>query len=313
VSVVIATLDRPADLAACLESVVAQEYRPLEVVVVENNPASGSTRSVLDRFPDVVRVDEPRRGLAYARNAGIRRATGEIVVTTDDDVRVPAGWLDRLVEPFRRNDVMAVCGNVLPLELETAAQIEIERTGGLSKGFARFESSWENERSIWRAFPAWQLGATANAAFRATAFRHPEIGMMDPALGAGMPTGVGEDSYLLYRIVRAGYTVVYEPGAYVWHRHRDTPEALVNQVTNYYSGHVAHQLTTLLHDGDPRAINRLVRFAGYVIACRAAAVVRRGPVSSVIAKAQLRGALRGPANYVRARGRVAAERRSIRR
>ena len=34
---------------------------------------------------------------------------------------------------------------------------------------------------------------------------------MDEALGPGMPSGVGEDSYLLYRIVRAGWTVVYEP------------------------------------------------------------------------------------------------------
>ena len=43
---------------------------------------------------------------------------------------------------------------------------------------------------------------------------------MDEALGPGMPSGVGEDSYLLYRIVRAGYTVVYEPAAFVYHRHR---------------------------------------------------------------------------------------------
>ena len=101
---------------------------------------------------------------------------------------------------------------------------------------------------MWRACPTWELGATANAAFRATAFTDPEIGLMDVALGPGTATGVGEDSYLLYRIVRAGYTVVYEPSAVVWHRHRDTPGALERQITGYYSGHVAHQLTTLLRD-----------------------------------------------------------------
>ena len=40
-------------------------------------------------------------------------------MTTDDDVWMPVDWLDRLVAPFRRSDVMAVTGNVLPAELET--------------------------------------------------------------------------------------------------------------------------------------------------------------------------------------------------
>ena len=256
----IATLDRPDDLAACLARVVAHHSRhPFDVVVVDNNPASGLTAPVCDRFPTVRRVDEPRRGLAYARNAGFLAAGGDVVVATDDDVRVPDGWLDLLLEPFRRNDVMAVCGNVQPLELRNAAQLDFERISPLSKGFRRFESRWADPIRPWRAFPAWELGATANAAFRRAVFDDPEIGLMDEALGPGMPSGVGEDSYLLYRIVRAGWTVVYEPTAYVWHRHRDTAEALVTQITNYYSGHVAHQLTTLVRDHDPRAVHRLAR------------------------------------------------------
>ncbi len=132
----------------------------VEVVVVDNNPASGLTASVLDDHPDVVRVSEPRRGLAYARNAGFLAATGEILVTTDDDVRVPDGWLDLLLEPFERNDVMAVCGNVQPIELRHPAQVEFEAMGGLGKGFDRLESRWESPRSAWRAFRAWDLGAT---------------------------------------------------------------------------------------------------------------------------------------------------------
>ena len=61
-------------------------------------PASGLTASVLDEHPNVVRVTEPRRGLAYARNAGFLAASGEILVTTDDDVQVPEGWLDLLLD-----------------------------------------------------------------------------------------------------------------------------------------------------------------------------------------------------------------------
>ena len=185
-------------------------------------------------------------------------------MTTDDDVVVPDGWLDLLLEPFVRNDVMAVCGNVQPLELRTPAQRAFEAMGGLGKGFERVESRWENPRSPWRAFRAWDLGATANAAFRADFRSHPEIGLMDEALGPGMPSGVGEDSYLLYRIARAGFTIVYQPAAFVYHRHRDQHETLLRQITAYYSGHVAHNLTTLLRDRDLRSVARLARFAGIV-------------------------------------------------
>jgi GT2 family glycosyltransferase len=310
-SIVIATLDRPEDLAACLERVVTHRSRhPFDVVVVDNNPGSGLTDAVCARFPDVRRVVEPRRGLAYARNAGILQATGDVVVTTDDDVRVPDGWLDLLIEPFRRNDVMAVCGNVQPLELRNEAQRDFERISPLSKGFRRFESRWAHPTRPWTAFPAWELGATANAAFRRVVFADPEIGLMDEALGAGMPSGVGEDSYLVYRIVRAGWTVIYEPAAYVWHRHRDTADALVAQITNYYSGHVAHQLTTLVRDHDPRAVHRLARVGAYAVVSRLESFVGRGPVPPAIARAQLRGALRGPLNYVRSQQRVRREGRS---
>ena len=91
---------------------------------------------------------------------------------------------------------------------------------------------------------------------------------MDEALGPGMPSGVGEDSYLLYRIARAGYTVVYEPSACVCHRHRGTADALDQQLTAYYSGHVAHNLTTLVRDRDPRAVERIARASAYVVAAR---------------------------------------------
>ncbi len=307
-SIVIATLDRPDDLAACLNHVVDQRsHHPFEIIVVDNNPASGLTPPVCDRFPGVIRVAEPRRGLAYARNAGIRRATGDVVVTTDDDVRVPAGWLDVLLEPFRRNDVMAVCGNVQPLELRNQTQIDFERISPLGKGFRRFESRWEHPTRPWTAFPAWELGATANAAFRRSVFDDEEVGLMDEALGPGMPSGVGEDSYLLYRIVRAGFTVLYEPASYVWHRHRDSPAALATQITSYYSGHVAHQLTTLLRDHDPRAVHRLARLGAYVTVSQLHALVGRGPVAPTIASAQLRGTLRGPLNYLRSQQRVRRE------
>ena len=260
VSIVVATLDRPDGLRECLKCLLAQKTsRKIEIIVVDNHPASGLTPPVVAEFPGVRIVAEPRRGLAYARNAGFAVSSGSIIATTDDDVILPSIWLEKLVAPFIQAEVMAVTGNVLPLALETSAQVYFEIYGGLGRGFQRceYDTKWF-ESFRFGAVQTWEIGATANAAFRATIFSDTQIGLMDEALGPGMPSGVGEDTYLFYKILKEGYTVVYEPSAYAWHQHRSGIHSLQRQLYNYSKGHVAYHLTTMLRDRDLRALYHLL-------------------------------------------------------
>lgn len=262
VSVVVGTCDRPDALRQCLASLTAQQSpRSIEIIVVDNRPSSKLTPPIVAEFPDVVLCCEPRAGVAYARNAGIAQSQGEIIVTVDDDVVVPPDWLEKLIAPFTRADVLAVTGNVLPIELDTPAQCLFEQygNGGLGRGFARFEADrhWFMQ-SFPFAVPTWELGATANAAFRAAIFHDSAIGLMDEALGPGMPSGVGEDIYLFYKILKAGATLIYDPMACVWHQHRRDRAALDRQLYGYSKGIVSYHLTTLFNDGDWRALLSLV-------------------------------------------------------
>ncbi len=259
VSIVVATFDRPDDLRACLRAIVAQaSARPSEIIVVDNHPSSGLTKPVVDEFPAVRLLSESRQGLSYARNAGITASGGAIIVATDDDVVMSPDWLDKLLAPFERDDVMIVTGNVLPAQLETRAQQLFEHYGGLGRGFERVEAGGEWFGSWYReAVPTWHLGATANAAFRARIFSHPQIGLLDPALGAGTPTGCSEDTDLFYRVLAAGFTIVYEPTAFVWHHHRRDMRALRRQLYAYSKGHVAYNIKTWQDYGDTRALFHL--------------------------------------------------------
>lgn len=258
VSIVVGTYDRPEDIAQCISSLICQETsRKIEIIVVDNHPASGLTPPALKQFPEVILVKESRQGVAYARNAGIVQSTGDIVVTIDDDVMMAPTWLENLLSPFARPDVMAVTGNVLPRELNTESQRLFEQygSGGLSRGFDRWEANTSVfEHSWFYSVPTWELGGTANAAFRASIFNNPEIGLEDEALGPGMPSGVGEDIYAFYKILKAGYTIVYQPSAVVWHKHRTTMKALRRQLFNYSKGIISYHLTTFLHDGDWRGL-----------------------------------------------------------
>jgi GT2 family glycosyltransferase len=312
VSIVVATLDRPADLRECLFHLTAQQARrTAEIIVVDNHPSSGLTAPVVAEFPGVRLVAEQREGLAYARNRGILASRGEIIVATDDDVIAPPDWLDKLLAPFEILEVMAVTGNALPWQTETEAQRLFEAYGGLGRGDRKKMAGGEWFRQCRTAVPTWSLGATANAAFRASIFRHPQIGLMDEALGPGMPSGVGEDTYLFYKVLKAGFSIVYEPEAWVWHKHRREMPALRRQIFNYSKGHVAYHLTTLLRDGDWRAlVNLAVLLPGTHVWRALNRLLGRSqyPLSLILLEAA--GNLAGPWALWKSRQRVSREGRS---
>ncbi|MBA4148680.1 MAG: glycosyltransferase [Verrucomicrobia bacterium] len=259
ISIIVATCDRPDDLRLCLTSLATQVTRHrLEIVVVDNRPDSGLTPPVVAEFPGVRLIAERRGGLSYARNTGFAASTGDLLVCTDDDVVAPPDWLEKLVAPFSRNDVMMVTGNVFPVELETPAQLQFENYGGLGRGFERREFNREWFDSFRRkAVRTWEIGATANAAVRASALHDPAIGLLDEALGAGTPTGCSEDTYLFYKVLKARHTIIYEPTAFVLHSHRKSKEALEKQIYNYSKGHAAYHMTTFLRDRDGRGLVRI--------------------------------------------------------
>jgi glycosyltransferase involved in cell wall biosynthesis len=317
VSVAVATYDRPDDLRRCLRCLLAQESRrQIEIIVVDNHPASRVTPPVVREFPGVVLVSEPRQGLAYARNKGFTTSRGDIVIATDDDVSMPSDWLEKLVAPFAETDVMVVTGNTLPVELETTAQRLFEQYGGLGRGFERreFDGTWFR-RFRRSAVPTWQIGATANAAFRASVFADPEIGLMDEALGPGTPTGVGEDTYLFYKVLKCGYRIVYEPAAYVWHRHRREMPSLRRQLYAYSTGHVAYHLTTLVRDHDLRGLLQVgIHVPKWRLRRALAQIVKRqGQWSGYpmqLTLLETKGNLVGPWTLWRSRRRVRREGRS---
>jgi glycosyltransferase involved in cell wall biosynthesis len=98
VSVVIATKDRAAFLERSLASLAAQTNAPDFEVVVADNGSSDDTAGVVARAQaagalDVARVFVPRPNRGAARNAGVARARGALVVFVDDDVWLPPHFL----------------------------------------------------------------------------------------------------------------------------------------------------------------------------------------------------------------------------
>ena len=80
------------------------------------------------------------------------------------------------------------------------------------------------------------LAARVMSRFVLISFAKPTLVYWTKRWGLACRAGVGEDTYLFYKVLSAGYTIVYEPGAYVWHRHRRDLRALCRQIYNYSKG-----------------------------------------------------------------------------
>lgn len=246
VSVIVCTRDRPADLARCLPALVQLNYPAIEVIVVDNAPSDSRTAQLVRRCPSVRYVCEPRPGLDWARNRGIAEAKGDIVAFTDDDAVVDEAWANAIAAPFAGDDtVMAVTGLVMPLELQTDAQILFERLGGFGRGFVR---KWYRvDRAAGERFRyhfPWVMGTGANMAFRRRLFA--QIGGFDPALDVGTVTNGGGDLEMFFRVVKEGHTLLYEPAATVFHRHRHHYDQLRTQVLNNGMGLSAYCVRSAL-------------------------------------------------------------------
>lgn len=85
VSVVIPTYNHAQFVGEAVDSVLAQTYRPIEVIVVDDG-STDSTADVLASYADKIQyIHQENRGLSAARNAGIARAKGEWIALLDAD------------------------------------------------------------------------------------------------------------------------------------------------------------------------------------------------------------------------------------
>jgi glycosyltransferase involved in cell wall biosynthesis len=106
ISFVVPAYNEEAYLPACLESILEQtrmlapELAGQTEIIVVNNASTDGTRAVALSYPGVTVVDEPRKGLTFARQAGFAASTGDLVCHVDSDSRLTPGWLSQVLHTF---------------------------------------------------------------------------------------------------------------------------------------------------------------------------------------------------------------------
>ena len=207
-SVIVAVRNGAATVRACLDSLLRLDYPADQVeLIAVDNASTDATAAILASYGPRLRVlREERRGPAAARNRGLRDASGEVVAFTDADCTVDAQWLRKLVAPLADPAVGVVGGRILS-----------RRPCNRIEAFG--ERIHDHDRAMHMFSPPYAI--TMNWASRRAVLE--EVGRFNETLLRS------SDVDCSYRLVAAGYRLVYAPAAVIYHRNERTPWGLVHE------------------------------------------------------------------------------------
>jgi glycosyltransferase involved in cell wall biosynthesis len=96
------------NIEQCLRALERQTKKPDEVVLIAHN-CSDKTEEIAKQFSwlKIISYHGPA-GTAYARAEGFRQVSGDIIVSTDGDTTVPPTWIEDLIQPFDKQELVGV-------------------------------------------------------------------------------------------------------------------------------------------------------------------------------------------------------------
>jgi GT2 family glycosyltransferase len=221
VSVIVVTKNEEANIGDCLTSLTNQCIDDKYEIIVVDAGSSDGTCAIVKTFPVTLAVDSYGT-IGHQRNTGAQVALGEYVAFIDADCVADRQWLQVLLDVIRNTDekTVGVGGpnlvfpNDLPFSKVVGfAQETIFGSGGSFQS-KNPDNDLVNAESI----------ANCNAIYKKPVIR--EIRYDDNI-------GIGEDADFNYRLIKAGYRLLYTSGALVWHHRAKTYQAFVKKCFLY--------------------------------------------------------------------------------
>ena len=216
-SVVIPVRNEAVALGCALRSVFAQDHRgPIEVIVADGSDDPAAVRAVVQGFPAVRVIANPRRNAAAGLNLAVREAAHAVVLRCDARCTLEPDYIRRATRTLRRTGAANVGGRQCPTgttRFETA--VALAMASRLGSGGARYRTGGR-EGPVDTVF----LGVWRKDALLA-------VGGFDTSLERN------QDYELNWRLRQAGHSVWFDPALAVAYRPRATLASLARQYFDY--------------------------------------------------------------------------------
>ena len=116
ISIIVPTYNNGDKISKCLDSLINQEYKDLEIIVV-NDGSTDDTEKVLEEYSKndsrIKIFTQENKGVSNARNNGIRVATGDYISFVDSDDWVEKNYISLMLSKLKENNVDAVRCNYI--------------------------------------------------------------------------------------------------------------------------------------------------------------------------------------------------------
>lgn len=205
VSIIVPTYNREEPLCNTIRSILDQKYDNYELLVVDQTlQHSDETVAFLAQHKNKFKLlCIESEGLPHARNEGIAASKGDIIIFCDDDVLLESGWITAHVNGFSDKQIGAIGGRILERGQE---KVDVPNPGYINvfgRPVGNFASSQKGYIRTVRG---------GNMSFRKTVL--DQVGVFDTNF---IGTAILEETDLSYRILSAGYKIMYEPNAGLLH------------------------------------------------------------------------------------------------
>jgi glycosyltransferase involved in cell wall biosynthesis len=267
---VVATVDRIAELERLLASLAAQTHRAFRVLLVDQNEDDRLDLILQEQRPfDLVRL-RSERGLSRARNAALGDVRADLVAFPDDDCVFAPELLERVARRFADDPLLdGVTGRA------------VDDTGRSSQSWAQGAARLTRE-NLWNRAISFTIFLRAPLVARVGHFDE-QLG-----LGAGAPWSSGEEIDYLVRAVDAGARIEYDPELVVTHPDTRVSPTTLRSLGNRDGASVGYILRK--HRYPKRVVGRmLVRPIGGALV----ALARRDRAQAGFHLSTLRGRLLG--------------------
>lgn len=137
VSIIVPVYNAEKTLCKCLDSLVGQTYRDIEILLINDGSSDNSQKiceAYANRFPEVLLINQKNSGPATARNTGINRARGKYLSFVDADDHVESNMIEEMISAAEDNHAeMVICGYYQEFS-ETIKKHEFSYAPGLYVG-----------------------------------------------------------------------------------------------------------------------------------------------------------------------------------
>jgi GT2 family glycosyltransferase len=223
VTVVVPTLNRGGFLFDTLQDLLAQEHRPLEILVVDqSDTVPDQIASLVRAHPDLISYHTVSfRGLPKARNYGLQHTRYDAIVYVDDDIRCGPTLVSEHLHALSLPCVGAVAGHITE---QGRSPNPSQRPGRFRYWSATPERTFNQEgQSLVDHVPGCNFATWRQVAV--------SIGGFDEVLNHG--AALYEETEFCLRLKRAGYQIMYNGNARLNHLTAAAGGCRVDQVESY--------------------------------------------------------------------------------